>query len=153
MAAITSFAVCFCCLLVLAVDWLTAAVVVPVQSGGGVRDEFSAEALLDSGVTRVVIGTAALERAGFVRRLAGRHPGRVAVGLDARGGETATWGWTTSSGVDVLDAVSRFQDDGVAAFVVTDIGRDGTLTGPDLDGLAKVLARVGVDVIASGGVG
>ena len=75
---------------------IAAAVVVPVQSGGGVRDEFSAEALLDSGVTRVVIGTAALEQPGFVRRLAGRHPGRVAVGLDARGGETATWGWTTS---------------------------------------------------------
>ena len=132
---------------------IAAAIAVPVQSGGGVRDEFSAEALLDAGVARVVIGTAALEQPGFVRRLATRHPRRVAVGLDARGGETATWGWTTPSGVSVLDAVSRFQDDGVAAFVVTDIGRDGTLAGPDLDGLTKVLDHVGVEVIASGGVG
>ena len=131
---------------------IAAAVSIPVQTGGGIRDEFSAEALLDSGVRRVVIGTAALEEPALVRRLAGRHPGRVVVGLDGRAGEAALHGWTEGSGVTVLDAVARFEDAGVAAFVVTDIARDGMLAGPDVDGLRAVLARTAVDVIASGGV-
>lgn len=132
---------------------IAAAVSVPVQTGGGVRDEFSAEALLDSGVRRVVIGTAALEQPPLVRRLAGRHPGRIVVGLDGRAGEAALRGWTEGSGVTILDAVARFEDAGVAAFVVTDISRDGMLTGPDVAGLAAVLERTTVDVVASGGVG
>ena len=132
---------------------IAAAVSVPVQTGGGVRDEFSAEALLDSGVRRVVIGTAALEQPALVRRLAGRHPGRIVVGLDGRAGEAALRGWTEGSGVTILDAVARFEDAGVAAFVVTDISRDGMLAGPDVQGLSEVLARTTVDVVASGGVG
>lgn len=132
---------------------IAAAVSVPVQTGGGVRDEFSAEALLDSGVRRVVIGTAALEQPALVRRLAGRHPGRIVVGLDGRAGEAALRGWTEGSGVTILDAVARFEDAGVAAFVVTDISRDGMLTGPDVAGLAAVVERTTVDVVASGGVG
>ena len=132
---------------------IAAAVSVPVQTGGGVRDEFSAEALLDSGVRRVVIGTAALEQPALVRRLAGRHPGRIVVGLDGRAGEAALRGWTEGSGVTILDAVARFEDAGVAAFVVTDISRDGMLAGPDVKGLSEVLARTTVDVVASGGVG
>jgi phosphoribosylformimino-5-aminoimidazole carboxamide ribotide isomerase len=131
---------------------IAAAVSVPVQTGGGIRDEFSAEALLDAGVRRVVIGTAALEEPSLVRRLAGRHPGRIVVGLDGRAGEAALRGWTEGSGVTVLEAVSRFEDAGVAAFVVTDISRDGMLAGPDLPGLTAVLRATTVDVVASGGV-
>jgi len=132
---------------------IAANVGVPVQTGGGIRDEFSAESLLDLGIARIVIGTAAVEEPRLVRRLAGRHPGRVAVGLDARNGEAAVKGWTEGAGVTVLEAIEWFSDAGVAAFVVTDIGRDGTLTGPDVEGLARVLETTTADVIASGGVG
>jgi phosphoribosylformimino-5-aminoimidazole carboxamide ribotide isomerase len=128
------------------------AVRVPVQHGGGVRDDFSAEALLELGVARVVVGTAALEDPALVRRLARRHPGRIAVGLDARHGELAVRGWTEQSGTTVADALAAFEDEGVAAVVVTEIGRDGTLAGPDLAGLARVLAATDLAVIASGGV-
>jgi phosphoribosylformimino-5-aminoimidazole carboxamide ribotide isomerase len=125
---------------------IAAAVSVPVQTGGG-----AAEALIDAGVARVVLGTAALEQPDLVRRLAPRFP--VAVGLDARGREVAVRGWEQGSGRDLLDVAAEFADAGVAALVVTEIGRDGTLEGPDLEGLAAVLGATGIDVIASGGVG
>jgi phosphoribosylformimino-5-aminoimidazole carboxamide ribotide isomerase len=125
----------------------------PVQSGGGVRDDAAADALFAAGVARVVVGTAALERPDWVRRLAARHPGGVAVGLDARGRDVAVRGWVEGSGQDLVDVARRFEDAGVAALVVTEIGRDGTLAGPDLDQLAAVLEATGVDVVASGGVG
>lgn len=124
-----------------------------VEASGGVRDEAAAQALLDAGATRVVLGTAAVAEPALVGRLAARHPGGVAVGLDARDGEVAVRGWTAGSGVSVLELVDRFAGDGVAAFVVTDIGRDGTLAGPDVRGLATVLAATDVPVVASGGVG
>ena len=130
---------------------IAAAVSVPVQTGGGVRDEAAAEALIEAGVARVVLGTAALEQPDLVRRLAPRFP--VAVGLDARGREVAVRGWEQGSGRDLLDVAAEFADAGVAALVVTEIGRDGTLEGPDLEGLAAVLGATGIDVIASGGVG
>ena len=130
---------------------IAAGVSVPVQSGGGVRDEDAAEALVAAGVARVVVGTAALEDPQFVRRLAARHP--VAVGLDARGRDVAVRGWLEGSGSDLLDLASAFEDAGVAALVVTEISRDGTLVGPDVDGLAQVLASTSIPVIASGGVG
>jgi phosphoribosylformimino-5-aminoimidazole carboxamide ribotide isomerase len=132
---------------------IAAAVDVPVQSGGGVRDDAAADALLSSGVRRVVVGTAALDDPDWVRRLAARHPGRVAVGLDARGRDVAVRGWVEGSGCDLLDLARGFDDAGVAALVVTEIGRDGTLEGPALDQLSDVLAATRVDVIASGGVG
>jgi phosphoribosylformimino-5-aminoimidazole carboxamide ribotide isomerase len=125
------------------------AVTVPVQSGGGVRDA----SLLDAGVRRVVLGTAAMEDPALIGRLAAAHRGRVAVGLDSRDGEVAIRGWTEASGTRILEALRRFENVGVAAFVVTDIGRDGTMLGPDLDGLRTVLENTKVDVIASGGVG
>ncbi len=127
------------------------AVEVPVQTGGGVRDLAAAQALFAAGVARVVIGTAALENPGLVRTLAADH--QVAVGLDARGGEVATHGWLEGSGRTVFDLAEAFADAGVASFVVTDIGRDGTLEGPDLEGLTELVGRTEVDVIASGGVG
>lgn len=124
---------------------------VPVQVGGGVRTVEAAEALFDAGVTRVVIGTAALEHPELVSQVAANHP--VAVGLDARGGEVATHGWTERSGRSVADLAAQFADVGVAALVVTDIGVDGTLAGPDVDGLSELLAATSIPVIASGGVG
>jgi len=118
-----------------------------------VRDEAAAATLLGAGVARVVLGTVAMADPALVARLATRHPGHIAVGLDARSGAVAVRGWTEGAGVDLLDAVRRFEGMGVAALVVTDIGRDGTLAGPDLDGLASVLAASRIDVVASGGVG
>ncbi len=132
---------------------IAAAVEVPVQAGGGIRDEFSAETLLRSGVARIVVGTAALEDPAMVRRVAARHPGRVAVGLDARAGEVAVRGWAEGSGTRPAEVLERFEDAGVAAFVVTDIGRDGMMVGPDLAGLTAVLDLTAVPVVASGGVG
>ncbi len=132
---------------------IAAAVDVPVQAGGGVRDDAAADALLAAGVRRVVVGTAALADPAWVRRLAARHPGRVAVGLDARGRDVAVHGWTEGSGRDLVDLARGFDDAGVDALVVTEIGRDGTLAGPDLGQLGDVLAATGLDVVASGGVG
>ena len=127
------------------------AVGVPVQTGGGVRDDAAADALFAAGVARVVVGTAALEDPAFVRRLAARHP--VAVGLDARGRDVAVRGWLEGSGQDLLALANAFGDAGVAALVVTEISRDGTLEGPDLAGLADVVAATTIPVVASGGVG
>ena len=102
----------------------------PVQAGGGVRDEMAAEALLDVGVSRVVIGTAALEQPELVHRLASRWPGRVALGLDVRGAEVAVHGWAEGTGKQLLDVVREFEDSGVAAVVVTQIEVDGSAPGP-----------------------
>lgn len=137
---------------------VAAAVDVPVQAGGGVRSAEAAEALLEAGVSRVVIGTAAFAVSGLVVEMAARHPGAVAVGLDHRWAdshrEVAVSGWQKGSGVELMKAVADLADAGVAALVVTDIGRDGMLQGPDLEGMGEVLAAVpaGVDVVASGGV-
>lgn len=124
-----------------------------VQSGGGVRSAEAAEALISAGVARVVMGTAAVEDPEMVTVIANRHPGAVAVGLDARGREVAVRGWTESSGADLLDMARRFERSGAAALVVTEIGRDGTLEGPDVDQLRSVLEATELPVIASGGVG
>ena len=124
---------------------------VAVQSGGGVRSAEAADALMSAGVARVVLGTAALESPALVAELASRIP--VAVGLDVRGREVAIRGWTAGSGADVLDVVRRFEDVGVEAVIVTQIARDGTLEGPDVDGLSAVLEATSLAVIASGGVG
>jgi phosphoribosylformimino-5-aminoimidazole carboxamide ribotide isomerase len=134
-----------------AIAAVAAAVDVQIQAGGGVRDQASAEALFECGVARVVLGTAALERPALVRLLAKRCS--VAVGLDERDGEIAVRGWRRGSGRSTLDLVKEFEDAGVAAFVVTEIGRVGTLEGPDLDGLGSVLEATSIPVIASGGVG
>ena len=124
-----------------------------VETGGGVRSVEAAERLIDAGVARVVIGTAAVEQPDLVAELADRYPGRVAVGLDARGRSVAVKGWTETTGADLVDLAEQFEDQGVAALIVTEIGRDGTMAGPDLDQLRAVLETTAVDVIASGGVG
>ena len=131
---------------------LCAGVTVPVQVGGGVRSRAAAEELFAIGVSRVVIGTAALERPELVGELTGA--GRsVAVGIDARGDEVATHGWTERTGRTTSEVAKQFADLGVEALVVTEIGRDGTLEGPDIDGLSALLGSTEIDVVASGGVG
>jgi phosphoribosylformimino-5-aminoimidazole carboxamide ribotide isomerase len=124
-----------------------------VETGGGVRSVEAAERLLDAGVARVVVGTAAVERPELVTELAARFPGQVAVGLDARGRQVAVKGWTETTGADLVELAKRFEGEGVSALIVTEIGRDGTMEGPDLDQLGAVLEATGVDVVASGGVG
>ena len=124
-----------------------------VQAGGGVRSAAAAAALLDAGVARVVVGTAAVERPALVDELCRAYPGRVAVGLDARGREVAVRGWVEGSGTDLLALAAGFEASGVAALVVTDIGRDGTMSGPALEQLGTVLEATSTPVIASGGVG
>jgi phosphoribosylformimino-5-aminoimidazole carboxamide ribotide isomerase len=131
---------------------ICAAVACRVQTGGGVRDAAAAEALLAAGAARVVVGTAAVERPALVDELAATFPGRIAVGLDARGRDVATHGWTETPGADLVALARRFDRPGVGALVVTEIGRDGTLGGPDLEQLRAVLAAVEVPVVASGGV-
>jgi phosphoribosylformimino-5-aminoimidazole carboxamide ribotide isomerase len=132
---------------------IAAAVGASVQVGGGVRDVAAAQALLDAGVARVVVGTAAVEHPELVDDLCRMHPGQVAVGLDARGQEVAVRGWVEGSGTDLVELGRRFEASGVAALIVTEIGRDGTLEGPDLDQLGTVLRALELPVIASGGVG
>ena len=124
---------------------------VPVQAGGGVRTINDSRTLFDAGVSRVVMGTAAIENPNLVDEVAGL--GRVAVGLDIRGEEVAVRGWTKGSGLLLNDALERFSIRSTDAFVITQIERDGTLQGPDLAGLAAALAATEVDVVASGGVG
>ncbi len=130
------------------VESVAAAVGVAVQAGGGVRDA----SLLEAGVARVVLGSMAVADPGAAARLAGEHPGRVAVGLDHRGGEVRVRGWEEGSGLDLFELVARFEGAGAAAFVVTDISRDGRMSGPDLAGYEKLVAATAVPVIASGGV-
>ena len=124
-----------------------------IETGGGVRSVEAAERLIDAGVARVVIGTAAVERPELVAELASRYPGRVAVGLDARGRQVAVKGWTETTDTDLVDLAKGFEGHGVSALIVTEIGRDGTMAGPDLDQLGAVLEATAIDVIASGGVG
>lgn len=125
---------------------------VKVQTGGGVRTVDDAEDLLGRGVARVVLGTAAVENADLVAELSRRWPGRVAVGIDHRGGSVRLRGWTEDSGVLVDELVRDVVDAGASAVVVTDIARDGRLEGPDVDGLADLLASTAAPIIASGGV-
>jgi phosphoribosylformimino-5-aminoimidazole carboxamide ribotide isomerase len=135
------------------IEAMCAAVACRIQTGGGVRGIEAAGDRLLAGVARVVVGTAAVEQPELVADLCALHPGQVAVGLDARGREVATRGWVEGTGVDLLDIVRRFEGSGVSALVVTSIGHDATLEGPDLDQLGAVLESTSVPLIASGGVG
>ena len=135
------------------IERIAGTVDVRIECGGGVRSLAAAEALLAAGVARVVVGTAAVEDPGLVDTLCARHPGTVAVGLDARGREVAVRGWQEGSGADLLDLATRFASSGIDALIVTEIGRDGTMHGPDVEQLASVLAVTATPVIASGGVG
>ena len=126
---------------------------VPIQTGGGVRDDASAEALLNAGVSRVVVGTAAVEDPQWALALAAKHPAKVALGLDVRGREVSIQGWTKGSGQDIKNVCATFDNGDFAAIVVTQINVDGAGTGPDIELYKELLETVETDVIASGGVG
>ena len=125
----------------------------PVQAGGGMRTLDDVEEVLAAGANRAVLGTVALEDPEAMAIACKRYGERIAVSLDARGGELASHGWTVGTGVPLLDAVSAFESAGVAWFIYTDVGRDGTLTGPDVDGLVRLASATKLPVIASGGIG
>ena len=135
-----------------AVQSIVDAVDLPVQLGGGVRSESDAERWLEAGVRRVILGTAAVRDPELVKTLAGRHPGRVAVSVDVRGGKVAVQGWTQTSELDAITVARRFEDAGVAALIVTDIDRDGALQGFDIEVFGKVADAVALPVIAAGGL-
>jgi phosphoribosylformimino-5-aminoimidazole carboxamide ribotide isomerase len=125
---------------------------VPVQLGGGIRDLETIERYLDDGVTYIVIGTAAVKNPGFLHEACDAFPGHIIVALDAKDGKVATDGWSKLSGHDVVDLAKRFQDYGVEAVLYTDIGRDGMMTGVNIDATVKLAQSLTVPVIASGGL-
>jgi phosphoribosylformimino-5-aminoimidazole carboxamide ribotide isomerase len=125
---------------------------VPVQLGGGIRDLDTIERYLDDGVTYMVIGTAAVKNPGFLHEACDAFPGHIIVALDAKDGKVATDGWSKLSGHDVVDLAIRFQDYGVEAVLYTDIGRDGMMTGVNIEATVKLAQALTVPVIASGGL-
>jgi len=129
------------------------AVSIPVQVGGGLRDREAVDHVLAAGAARVVVGTIALAAPVECEAICRAHPGRVAIGLDARAGRLRTGGWLEESSADVLEVAPRVAAMGAAAIIYTDIARDGTERGPDLEGTRAVARAAGVPVIASGGVG
>jgi len=135
-----------------AVEAMLAAVTMPIQLGGGIRDLGTVEAWLAKGVARVIIGTAAVRDPDLVKSAAKTFPGRVAVGLDARDGRVAVQGWAETSEVTALEIAQRFEDAGVAAIIFTDIARDGLLRGLNLDATLALADRISIPVIASGGL-
>jgi phosphoribosylformimino-5-aminoimidazole carboxamide ribotide isomerase len=134
-----------------AVERMLKAVTMPVQLGGGIRDLKTVEAWLKKGITRVIIGTAAVRDPILVKQAAKAFPGRVAVGLDARDGKVAVEGWAETSEVTALDIAQRFEDAGIAAIIFTDIARDGLLKGLNLDATIALAGSISIPVIASGG--
>jgi phosphoribosylformimino-5-aminoimidazole carboxamide ribotide isomerase len=135
-----------------AVDGILKAVKIPVQLGGGIRDRATIEGWLNKGITRVIIGTAAVRNPELVKEAARAFPGRVAVGLDARDGKVAVEGWAETSELSALEIARRFEDAGVAAIVYTDVSRDGMLKGLNLDATVSLADAVSIPVIASGGL-
>mgnify|MGYP003649041332 FL=1 len=135
-----------------AVTAILAALDIPVQLGGGIRNMDTIDDWLARGVRRVILGTAALTDPGLVKAACKAHPGRVAVGIDARDGLVAVEGWAEVSELTALDLARRFEDAGVAAIIFTDIGRDGVMQGPNLQATLDLARAVSIPVIASGGV-
>ena len=135
-----------------AIRAIRAAIALPIQLGGGIRDRAGIEGWLDAGITRVILGTAALRNPALVKEAARAHPGRVAVGIDAKAGKVAVEGWAETSEVGTIELAKRFEDAGVAAIVFTDIARDGMLQGVNVEATAALSNSVQIPVIASGGV-
>ncbi|PLX61543.1 1-(5-phosphoribosyl)-5-[(5-phosphoribosylamino)methylideneamino]imidazole-4-carboxamide isomerase [Sedimenticola selenatireducens] len=124
----------------------------PIQVGGGIRDEQTIQAYLDAGVNFVIIGTQAVKEPAFVGRACAAFPGHVIVGLDAKEGMVAIDGWATVTDQEVTELSRRFEQDGVSAIVYTDIGRDGMLTGPNVEATAALANAVNIPIVASGGI-
>ena len=135
-----------------AVEAILDAVSIPVQLGGGIRDMATIENWLTKGITRVIIGTAAVRDPDLVRTACKAFPGRVSVGLDAKEGRVAIEGWAETSDIEVTDMARRFEDAGVAAIIFTDIACDGALEGVNVEATVALANAVNVPVIASGGV-
>ena len=136
----------------LAVERILAAVRMPVQLGGGIRDMATVEGWLAKGVARVIIGTAAVRDPAFVKAAAKAFPGRVAVGLDARDGMVAVDGWAEVSALTAVEIAHRFEDAGVSAIIYTNIARDGMLGGIDWEGTLDLARSIRIPVVASGGL-
>ncbi len=134
------------------IGMLVKSLAIPVQVGGGIRGEAEAADLLERGVDRVIIGTAAVTEPGLVARLAERYPGRIMVGIDARQGLVAIRGWVETSDLRAVDLARTVTGFGVREIVYTDISRDGALTGPNLAALREMAEQVDAHIIASGGV-
>ncbi|MDE0752971.1 MAG: 1-(5-phosphoribosyl)-5-[(5-phosphoribosylamino)methylideneamino]imidazole-4-carboxamide isomerase [Planktomarina sp.] len=134
------------------VNEILASVSVPCQLGGGIRDMATIEAWVDRGLSRVILGTVAVENPALVREAARLFPGKIAVGLDAREGRVATRGWATKTDIMVTDLAKQFEDDGIAAIIYTDINRDGAMSGPNIAATEALAQTVNIPVIASGGV-
>ncbi|MCP3971931.1 MAG: 1-(5-phosphoribosyl)-5-[(5-phosphoribosylamino)methylideneamino]imidazole-4-carboxamide isomerase [Rhodobacteraceae bacterium] len=128
------------------------AITVPAQLGGGIRDMATIERWIGKGLSRVILGTVAVENPSLVREAAAAFPGKVAVGIDARDGKVATKGWAEETDVMVTDLARSFEDAGVAAIIYTDINRDGAMQGPNVEATASLANAVSIPVIASGGV-
>jgi phosphoribosylformimino-5-aminoimidazole carboxamide ribotide isomerase len=135
-----------------AVEEILAAVDVPCQLGGGIRDMKTIEGWLDRGLARVILGTVAVENPALVRDAAEAFPGRVAVGIDARKGRVATRGWAEETEVQATDLAKSFEDAGVATIIYTDIDRDGAMEGPNVAATEALARAVQIPVIASGGI-
>lgn len=135
-----------------AIERILAAVSIPVQLGGGIRDMEAIATWLDAGVNRIILGTVALTDPALVRAACRQFPGRIAIGIDARSGRVATEGWVKDSQVSAIDLARRFEDSGAAALIHTDIDRDGALTGLNLRATREIAAAVKIPVIASGGL-
>ncbi len=125
---------------------------IPVQVGGGIRESNSAGKYLDTGAARVVLGTAAVSYTGLVHLLAEAFPGKLVLSLDASEGMVAIRGWQEVTNMSAVDVAKRFEDSGVSAIVFTDIKRDGTLAGPNIESIEKLSKNVKIPVIASGGI-
>ena len=135
------------------IEKITSAVDVPVQIGGGIRDEKTAEAYLSNPkVKRIIIGTAAIENPALVTALTARYPGRVAVGIDAKDGMVAIKGWVTVTGQKATELAKGLEGAGVACIIYTDISRDGMLTGPNVGATREMAESVNIPVVASGGI-
>ncbi len=134
------------------IEAIVQAVSVPVQVGGGVRSQKTAEDLLSRGVAQVILGTAAVEDPDLVETLCQAFPGQIVVGIDARDGKVATRGWVETSGIDAVELAQQMANCGVANVIYTDIYRDGTLQGPNKEALRAIAQSVSVPVIASGGI-
>jgi phosphoribosylformimino-5-aminoimidazole carboxamide ribotide isomerase len=135
-----------------AVEAILNAISIPAQLGGGIRDLGTIEAWLTKGIRRVILGTVAVREPGLVKDAAKRFPGRIAVGIDAKGGKVAVEGWAETSELTAVDLAKRFENAGVAALIYTDIERDGVLKGLNLPATAALARGTRIPVIASGGL-
>lgn len=125
---------------------------IPIQLGGGIRDLETIERYLDVGITYVIVGTAAVKIPGFLHDACNAFPGHIMVGLDAKDGKVAVDGWSKVTGHDVIDLAKKFEDYGVEAVIYTDIGRDGMLSGVNVEATVKLAQELTIPVIASGGI-